>query len=206
MSKRMPGQIFRRSALVLLGAIAVAIFGLKFDTVTVSAQQQTPVQPDAQVLQEQVMSCIPDNPPGIVKEVQLAALAEVEDTTYYYFYAYQSEVPENPENPDDPTAPNYEGYPSNLVISVADGTCSMDHFNPMNDPIPLAQTLEWGVARLLVLDRYQRTIEQIGRDGLQARIDSWAEDAGVNGTTLWDEEQWALEQLGMDIPASLIEG
>lgn len=163
-------------------------------------------QVDAADLREQVMSCIPDNPPGIVEEVELAGQAEVGGTAYYYFYAYDTDIPNNPENAADPTAPNYEGYPSDLVISIAEGECTMEHFNPMNDPIPLAQAIPQQAARLLTLDRYQRTIAQIGRDGLQVRINSWAENPGVNGTTLWDEEQWALEQLGMDIPASLIEG
>ena len=76
----------------------------------------------------------------------------------------------------------------------------MDHFNPMNDPIPLAQTLPQEAARELTLDRYERVIAQIGRDGLQDRIDSWDTNAGG----LWDEEEWALEQLGMDIPAGLL--
>lgn len=192
-----------KSKLIKLLACSLVTLGLILACAGLKGAAQVEIL-DAQAVREQVMPCIPDNPPGFIKEVEIAGQAEVDGTTYYYFYAYQSEVPENPENPDDPTAPNYEGYPSNLVISVTDGTCSMDHFNPMNDPIPLAQTLEQEVARLLTLDRYQRTIEQIGRDGLQARIDSWAEDPGVNGTTLWDEEQWALEQLGMDIPESLI--
>ena len=152
-------------------------------------------------LKAAVEACIPNNPPGIVKNVDLGATATVDDRTYYFFYAYDGPIPENPE-PSDPNQPNYEGYPSNLVISVNAQGCRMDHFNPMNDPIPLAQTLPRDVARLLTLDRYERTIEQIGRDGLQARINSW--EATPLGSKLWDEEQWALEQLGMDIPPELI--
>ena len=172
--------------------------------VSVFAQSETP---DAATLREQVMACIPDTPPGIVEAVEVAGLAEVDGANYIYFYAYDTpEVPANTENSNDPTAPNYEAYPSDLVISVAaDGACAMEHFNPMGDPIPLAQNLDREVARRLTLDRYQRTIEQIGRDGLQARINRWAEDPGVQGAYLWDEEQWALEQLGMAIPDSLLD-
>ncbi|MEM6432419.1 MAG: hypothetical protein AAF773_00960 [Cyanobacteria bacterium P01_D01_bin.115] len=191
-------RIFKAS----VGCLVTLVLVVACASLRVAAQSETP---DAATLREQVMACIPDSPPGIVEAVEVAGLAEVDGTHYVYFYAYDTRVPENPENPDDPTAANYEAYPSDLVISLTDGVCAMGHFNPMGDPIPLAQTLDQVVARQLTLDRYQRTIEQIGRDGLQARINSWAEDPGVQGAYLWDEEQWALEQLGMAIPASLLD-
>ncbi len=195
-----PLKRFRRIAYAL--ATLTLVVACASWHVPVAAQSETP---DAATLREQVMACIPDNPPGIVEAVEVAGLAEVDGTDYIYLYAYDTEIPANTENSNDPTAPNYEAYPSNLVISVTDGACEMEHFNPMGDPIPLAQTLDQEVARLLTLDRYQRTIEQIGRDGLQARINRWAEDSGGNGSYLWDEEQWALEQLGMAIPESLLD-
>ena len=191
-------KLFRRLAY----ALATLMLVVACASLRVVAQSETP---DAVTLREQVMTCIPDDPPGIVEAVEVAGLAEVDGTDYIYFYAYDTAIPENTENSNDPTAPNYEAYPSNLVISLTDGACEMEHFNPMGDPIPLAQTLDQEVARRLTLDRYQRTIEQIGRNGLQARINRWAEDPGVQGAYLWDEEQWALEQLGMAIPESLLD-
>jgi len=185
---------FRRriQAIALAIAVVAAVLGLDAWRVGVAS----PVREfDPSEVQRRVASCIPGTPFQI-ENVDLAGYAEVNDRDYYYLYAYQGEIPENPEAGET----NFEGYPSNLVISVASGRCRMDHFNPMNDPIPLAQTLPQEAARELTLDRYQRTIAQIGRDGLQGRIDSW--DTGAGG--LWDEEQWALEQLGMDIPAGLL--
>jgi hypothetical protein len=172
--------------------IVAAILGLDTWRISVASQVR---ELDASELQRQVSACIPDSPFQI-ENVDLAGYAAVDDRDYYYLYAYQGEIPENPEAGDT----NFEGYPSNLVISTAGGQCRMDHFNPMNDPIPLAQTVPQEAARELTLDRYQRTIAQIGRDELQERIDSW--DTGAGG--LWDEEKWALKQLGMDIPAGLL--
>lgn len=160
---------------------------------------QTSPNYSAQELKAMVSECIPNNPPGIVKNVDLAASTQVEGREYFYFYAYDGPIPENPE-PENPEEPNYQGYPSDLVISVGADGCQDEHFNPMNDPIPLATTLPQEVARQLVLNRYERVIAQIGRDGLQARINSW----DTSGS-LWDEERWALQQLEMQIPPGLLD-
>jgi hypothetical protein len=178
--------------LALVATVAASILALDAWRASVASQVK---EIDTTELRRQVSDCIP-NSPFQIENVDLAGYAAVDDRDYYYLYAYQGEIPENPEAGDT----NFEGYPSNLVISTAGGQCRMDHFNPMNDPIPLAQTISQEAARELTLDRYQRTIAQIGRDELQERIDSW--DTGAGG--LWDEEEWALKQLGMDIPAGLL--
>lgn len=188
---------WRRLPLLLLGLFLVVLMPAGAES------QDSPIDSG---LRSQVGDCVPNNPPGIVEEVSLAAQAEVGDRTYYWLYAYDAPIPEGAgDDPDDPTAPNYEGYPGDLVISVSDGECREDWFNPMGDPIPLSEPLGQEAARLLTLDRYDRTIDRIGRDGLQIRIDSWVEYAEDFGERLRDEERWALEQLGMDIPAILIE-
>ncbi|NJO93859.1 MAG: hypothetical protein HC820_04970 [Hydrococcus sp. RM1_1_31] len=158
----------------------LAIIG--FDNIT---QAQTSSNLNSQ-LSRQIEACVPNSPPGAIAKIELVSQTKIKSKTYFYFYAY-----------DEPKSP----YPSNLVISVEAQNCHLEHFNPMNDPIPLAKTVPQQVARNLVFGRYQGEIKKIGLQGLQERVNSWASQS--QGYVLWDEEQWALRQLNIQIPASL---
>lgn len=138
-------------------------------------------------LPQQITACIPNQPPGLVAEIEPVSQTQMGSKTYYFFYAY-----------DEPNSP----YPSNLVISTEGTQCHLEHFNPTSDPVPLAKTLPQQVARNLTLGRYQKEVKKIGLQGLQERVNSWASQS--QGYVLWDEEEWALRQLSIQIPNSLI--
>jgi len=179
----------------VLAQLALFVAGLAIALQANQALSQTNTAYTTAEIEQAVSPCVPDAP-FVIEGLDVAGSATVDGRDFFYLYAYDGPVPDNPEEGET----NYEGYPSNLVISVGDGgQCRRDHFNPMNDPIPLASELSQPVARELTLSRYRNVIDAIGREGLQQRIDSW----DTSGT-LWDEEQWALQQLGMDIPPALL--
>lgn len=145
-------------------------------------------------------SCIPNEPPGIVKAVDIAAITTSGSTKYYYLYAYDEEIPENPE-PESASEPNYVGYPSDLILSVSGRDCTVVYFGTPGDRVPLAEVVGQEIARQLTLNRYERVIEKIGRANFIRRVNSWSTDGGQY--SLWDEEEWALEQLDITIPEAL---
>lgn len=148
------------------------------------AQNNTIIDPQ---LPTSLAACIPNQPPGLIVKTELVSQTQIDSKTYYFFYAF-----------DEPNSP----YPSNLIISLEANRCYLEHFNPNSDPIPLAESIGQQAARNLTLGRYQGEIEKIGFQGLQNRVNSWAKNG--QGYTLWDEEEWALRQLGINIPAVLL--
>ena len=185
-------NLYQNVALIMLG-ISLA-FSLAS---SVNAQVTIP-----QEIPEGVHNCINGiEPPGLVRAVDIAGTAEVEGTNYYYLYAYDQEVPENPE-PVSAESPNWVGYPSDLVISLQSDRCEIEHLGTPGDRIPLASVVSQAAARNLTLNRFERVIEAIGRENFVARVESW--DTGDGQYSLWDEEEWALNQLNIDIPERLL--
>lgn len=185
-------NFLRNLALVFLG------IGLAFSlTARVNAQVAIP-----QGIPENIYSCINSiEPPGLVRAVDIAGTATVEATEYYYLYAYDQEVPDNPE-PTSADSPNWTGYPSDLIISLQSDHCEIEHLGTPGDHIALASVVSQVAARNLTLDRFERVIEAIGRENFIARVESW--DTGDGQYSLWDEEEWALNQIGIDIPERLL--
>ena len=185
-------NFFRNLALVFLG------ISLAFSLSTkVNAQVAIP-----QEIPESIHSCINSiEPPGLVRAVDVAGTATVEATDYYYLYAYDQEVPDNPE-PASADSPNWVGYPSDLIISLQSDRCEIDHLGTPGDHIALESVVSQVAARNLTLDRYERVIETIGRANFVARVESW--NTGDGQYSLWNEEEWALNQLGIDIPEGLL--
>ncbi|NJM99488.1 MAG: hypothetical protein HC800_22200 [Phormidesmis sp. RL_2_1] len=172
--------------------------GLAFSLATrVNAQVAIP-----QEIPESIHGCINSiEPPSLVRAVDVAGTATVENTDYYYLYAYDQEVPDNPE-PASADSPNWVAYPSDLVISLQSDRCEIERLGTPGDHIDLASVVSQVAARSLTLNRFERVIEVIGRENFIARVDSW--DTGDGQYSLWDEEAWALNQLDIDIPEGLL--
>lgn len=105
-------------------------------------------------------------------------------TTYYLLAAYEQG----------------ENTPSDLLISASNQTCKELLYNPMGDRIALASVVNRDIARQLTLGRYRRELNRIGKAALQQQINQSA--AGGN-VTWFDEQIWALRQLGITIPRNV---
>ena len=185
-------NLYQNMALILLGiSLAFALAS------RVNAQVTIP-----QEVPESIRNCIDSiEPPGLVRAVDIAGTASIEGTDYYYLYAYDQEVPDNPE-PASSESPNWVGYPSDLVISSQSDRCELEHIGTPGDRISLASVVSQVAARNLTLNRFERVIEAIGRENFIARVESW--DTSDGQYSLWDEEEWALNQLSIDIPEGLL--
>lgn len=123
---------------------------------------------------------IPSAANPCIPKAQVARKEVIGSTTaqgrnYYLFAAYEE---------GDPVA-------SDLIISIANKTCRRELYNPTGDRLALATAIPQTIARQLTLQRYQREIKRIGRATFeqqikQSRSDRW-----------FDEEVWALQQLGI---------
>ena len=185
-------NIYQNMMLVLLGiGLSLSIATRASARVTIPQEISAPIH-----------SCINSiEPPGLVRAVDIAGTTTVDDTEYYYLYAYDQEVPSSPE-PSSAESPNWTGYPSNLVISLQSDRCKIEHLGTPGDRIPLASVVNQVAARNLTLNRFERVIEAIGRKNFIARVESWNTNNGQY--SLWDEEEWALNQLDIDIPEKLL--
>jgi len=185
-------NLYQNAALIFLG------IGLAF-SLALRANAQVTIP---QAVPESVHTCINSiEPPGLVRAVDIAGTASIEGTDYYYLYAYDQEVPDNPE-PVSADSPNWVGYPSDLVISSQSDRCKIEHLGTPGDHISLASVVSQAAARNLTLNRFERVIEAIGRANFVTRVASW--DTGDGQYSLWDEEEWALNQLNIDIPEGLL--
>ena len=185
-------NFFRGVAFIFLGiSLALSLAS------RVNAQVTIP-----QGVPESIHECINSiEPPGLVRAVDIAGTASIEDTNYYYLYAYDQEVPDTPE-PVSAESPNWVGYPSDLIISSQSDLCEIEHLGTPGDHISLADVVSQSAARNLTLNRFERVIESIGRANFVTRVASW--DTGDGQYSLWDEEEWALNQLNIDIPEGLL--
>lgn len=91
---------------------------------------------------------------------------------------------------------------TDLIISLTGSRCHQVFYNPMGDPIPLAESVEQGIARQLTLGRYRRELNKIGREAFQRQINSAADTE--KQVVWWDEQVWALQQLGLKVPTNVV--
>ena len=119
-----------------------------------------------------VNSCIPK---AQVARTELVSSTTLRGKTYYLLAAYEQ---------GDPVA-------SDLIISTANKSCRREFYNPTGDRLALATSIPQTVARQLTLQRYQREIQRIGRAAFEQQVKK-------SSSNRWfDEERWALQQLGI---------
>jgi len=132
-----------------------------------------------------VQSCIPTQTHLPITRSEIIGSTRLSGRTYYLLAAYA------------------EGQtsPTDLVISTEGESCQEEFFNPMSDRLSLTQFLPQSVARQLTLARLRRAMAQAGSAAaFQQQVDQAAE----NGNPVWfEEEAWALQQLGINIPANV---
>jgi hypothetical protein len=137
---------------------------------------------------ESVASCIPDRIRKPVARVDNLSNYAFESATYYLFGLLEEGQPAN--------AP-----PVLLVIKTTGQDCHELFFNPAGEPVQLAQFMPQTVARRLTLGLYEHQIDKIGIDKFKADI---AKVTASRASITWfDEEVWALRQLGIPIPANV---
>ncbi len=207
-------------ALCSCGA-AVAIAAIASSDRSVVAQQNNNQQQNIQFsadtlnaaqIKQQTLNCIPTQPPGMIRGgVRLAARTVVNGRTYYWFYAYRTPDSMPEFTPNTTEVQERQGKPDNLIISAANEQCQRELYDLVGDHRPLTEipnrngeTLSSQVVRQLALDRYERTINRIGRDRLQQRVNSWGTGEGQQQFHIYPYERWALEQLGIEIPSRII--
>lgn len=119
-----------------------------------------------------VNACIPK---AQVARAEVVSSTTLQGKTYYLLAAYEQ---------DDPVA-------SDLLISTVNRSCQREFYNPTGDRLALARAVPQAVARQLTLQRYQQEIKRIGRTAFEQQVKQSRSD-------LWfDEEAWALQQLGI---------
>jgi hypothetical protein len=167
--------------LKLLKLIAIGLF-VAFLIVVGAIHPST-----ASVPTEQLQACIPDWD-GYFDRVELIGQTRYRGKDYFLLYLYQPKTQ----------------YPDPLVISLPTegGHCTQEFLNVTGDDISLSQALgNREIARQLKLSFYQQELKKLGREGLQRSIN---EKASEGDRLEWFEEDvWALQQLGIAIPANV---
>ena len=142
---------------------------------------------DAQTtdIPETVSRCIPQQTRQPIVRSELIGSSRLQGKDYYLLATYT-------ENNQQPT---------NLIVAVTNGSCEELFFNPMGDRIPFARVVPQPVAQQLTLAQYRREIEHIGNDRFQQQVNQVA--AATQNPTWFAEEVWALQQLGITVPANV---
>jgi hypothetical protein len=165
-----------RSALI--SAILISVLGIGFVLTTPLGALQ------AQVL-ESVSSCIPERIRRPVAYVDNVSNYAFEGETYYLFGLLEEGKP-------------VDSPPVLLVVKTTGQDCQEVFFNPGGETVQFAQVMPQTVARRLTLGLYEHEIDKIGIDKFKADI---VKVAGSRTSIIWfDEEVWALRQLGISIP------
>ncbi|MGG6269006.1 hypothetical protein ACQ4M3_30740 [Leptolyngbya sp. AN03gr2] len=133
------------------------------------------IAPSSAQLSDIPSAANPCIPKAQVARAEVIGSTTVQGKNYYLLAAYEQ---------GDPVA-------SDLIISIANESCRRELYNPTGDRLALASAVPQTIARQLTLQRYQREIKRIGRAAFeqqikQSRSDRW-----------FDEENWALQQLGI---------
>jgi len=127
-----------------------------------------------------VAACIPQQQ---VARTEPIGSTQYNGSTYYLLAAYEAG----------------DSVSSDLVISTQGNQCAIDFYNPMGDAIALSSELPQPVARQLTLARYRIQLQQLGQAEFQRQIN----EAAQGNPTWFDEEVWALQQLGLEVPGSV---
>lgn len=154
-----------------------SIFGVMIISVANANQMNTSQLPMA------IKPCIPSIQ---VAKAELVSKAHSGKVEYYLLGAYELNDTQG----------------TDLVISLTGDRCREIFYNPMGDAIPLASSVSKKVARQLTLGRYQQEIKKIGRQKFQQQLNESASQQ--KQVVWWDEEVWALRQLGFKIPRNVV--
>ncbi|NBD31703.1 MAG: hypothetical protein GVY17_01685 [Cyanobacteria bacterium] len=118
-----------------------------------------------------------------IEQVDLWGQTTLDHLTYYYLAAYTDS----------------SGFPHDLVITVnSDNQCKVKLFDPIGEGVPLSSSLPTGVARELKRQRYQHYVDKYGNSSLASQVKAIA--TGEETVSWFDEEVWALRELGITIP------
>ena len=142
---------------------------------------------DAQTtdIPEPVSRCIPQQTRQPIVRSELIGSSRLQGRGYYLLATY--------------TKNNQQ--PTNLIVAVTNGSCEELFFNPMGDRVPFASVVPQSVAQQLTLAQYRREIQRIGKDRFQQQVNQGA--AATQNPTWFAEEVWALQQLGITVPANV---
>lgn len=154
-----------------------------FGVLIVSVASASPPMGKNSQLSVALKPCIPSDQ---VAKTELVSQARLNNTTYYLLSAYELNDTQG----------------TDLVISLQGERCKQLFYNPMGDSIPLANSVSKKVARQLTLGRYQQEIKKIGRQKFQQQINESASQE--KQVTWWDEEVWALRELGLKVPKNVV--
>ncbi|MBP0019421.1 MAG: hypothetical protein J7647_17940 [Cyanobacteria bacterium SBLK] len=142
----------------------------------------------AGVTVEALQTCIPDWN-GFFARSEIVGSTQYEGKEYVLLHLYQPDTP----------------FPDPLVVSrpVGGGDCTQEFLDISGSDVSLAEVLgEREIGRQLTLALYRGELERLGREGLQQQVNEAAE--GENAVEWWDEEVWALRQLGIEIPSNVV--
>ena len=173
-SRMAPRRIHSSLILALTSLLGVLVVGI----VSVNSQTNNSVQ-----LPAALKPCIPS---AQVAKAEFVSKTRWDKVEYYLLSAYELNDTQG----------------TDLVISLKGDRCKQVFYNPMGDPISLASAVGRQVARQLTLGRYQREIEEIGREKFQQQINESVSQ--VQQVVWWDEEVWALQQLKLKLPQNVI--
>lgn len=121
-----------------------------------------------------------------VARVSLISTAHSNNVEYYLLSAYELNDTQG----------------NDLIISLTGNRCKDIFYNPMGDAIPLSSSVSKEIARQLTLGRYQQTIKKIGQEKFQQQVNESASEK--KQVVWWDEEVWALQQLGFKVPPNVV--
>ena len=134
---------------------------------------------------ETVSHCIPQQTRQPIVRSELIGSSRLQGKDYYLLATYTES----------------SQAPTNLIIAVTNGSCEEVFFNPMGDRVPFASIVPQSVAQQLTLARFRREIQRLGKDRFQQQVNQGA--ASTQNPTWFAEEVWALQQLGIAIPANV---
>jgi hypothetical protein len=161
--------------------IFCGIFGIGlFDQGQVNSSEL--ISPSDSKVSLEALVCV-DNMDFPITRVDVWGTATFESTEYQYLASYVGK----------------SQYPDDLVIAVnVRGECEVAFHNPGGHSVPLASQLPKPVARQLTLARYRYLLNQSGKQQFQRGVNESV--AGQEEVIWFDEQVWALQQLGISIP------
>jgi hypothetical protein len=137
---------------------------------------------------ENLAACIPTETRKPIDRADPIANYTFEGETYHLLSAFE-------------VGESAEALPTTLVIKTTEQGCEAVFFNPGGETVQLASTMPLEVARHLTLGLYEHQISKIGIEQFKTDILEATRSATV--ITWFDEEIWALQQLGIPIPENV---
>ena len=143
--------------------------------VVVGSELLVRAQPDASV-PTVVEPCLDRSSPFASGGATLMATKTVDDVNYYLIYTYEGS--------------NAESYPSALLVSETAENCTVELWNTPGDFLAYADYVPFEAAVKFREIEFSRQLDRLGRE---AFVDAF----NVSEQALLDEEETALEQLGI---------